>query len=170
MRNGRAQSSATSRPYTSATSRLQASPFHSWRRQDWSALRLILFGWGSNLLALIAMSFTFAAYGCELFEPANFASVDTEGMSWSEGATEYALLSNITLAEQLARGDFGIAWALSAFQRFVLHEPTLILAFKGLPVLFASAFCMNCCGETIVNLLTVGFSVCMAFCAELTRG
>jgi len=29
---------------------------------------------------------------------------------------------------------------------------------------------MNCCGETIVNLLTIGFSICMAFCAEMTRG
>uniref|UniRef100_A0A7S3SUP0 Uncharacterized protein n=2 Tax=Emiliania huxleyi TaxID=2903 RepID=A0A7S3SUP0_EMIHU len=118
---------------------LKASPFHSWQRRDWKAMRLITFGWGSNLLALIAMSFTFAAYGCELFEPGDFSNVDAEGMSWAEGAAEYARLSNITLAEQLARGDFGIAWALSAFQRFVLHEPTLIFAAKGLPVLFASA-------------------------------
>ena len=28
-----------------------------------------------------------------------------------------------------------IAWAFSAFQRFVLHEPSLILAAKGLPIL-----------------------------------
>jgi len=93
------------------------------------------------------MSFTFAAYGCELFEPGDFSNVDAEGMSWAEGAAEYARLSNITLAEQLARGDFGIAWALSAFQRFVLHEPTLIFAAKGLPVLFASASSVQENGE-----------------------
>ena len=29
----------------------------------------------------------------------------------------------------------------------------MILASKGLPILFASAFCANCCGETVVALI-----------------
>ena len=60
-----------------------------------------------------------------------------------------------------------ISWALSAFQRFVLHEPTLILAAKGLPMLFGSAFCANCCGETIVNALSICFEGVMACLADL---
>ena len=39
----------------------------------------------------------------------------------------------------------------SAVNRFVLAEPLIILISKGAPVLFASAFCANCLGETITN-------------------
>ena len=60
-----------------------------------------------------------------------------------------------------------IAWALSAFQRFVLHEPTLILAAKGLPTLFASDFCANLCGENIVNLLSMMFSILLGLLQRL---
>ena len=60
-----------------------------------------------------------------------------------------------------------IAWALSAFQRFVMHEPTLILAAKGLPILFATEFCANCCGESIVNLLALLFEIIAAAFAAL---
>jgi len=35
---------------------LKASPFHSWRRQDWSALRLILFGAPEPAPILAALS------------------------------------------------------------------------------------------------------------------
>jgi len=52
-------------------------------------------------------------------------------------------------------------------QRFVLHEPTLILAGKGLPILFASAFCANCCGETIVNTITLFFDIILACVKEI---
>ena len=65
--------------------------------------------------------------------------------------------------------DFLYAWFFSALQRFVLHEPTLILAAKGLPILFASAFCANCVGETIVNLLTVTFETLVTCITELVR-
>jgi hypothetical protein len=37
----------------------------------------------------------------------------------------------------------------------VLFEPTLILANKGLPMLFSSVFCATCCGEAIVESLSL---------------
>ena len=46
----------------------------------------------------------------------------------------------------------------------ILHEPIMILASKGLPILFASAFCANCCGETIValiELVVMGIVACI---------
>ena len=55
-------------------------------------------------------------------------------------------------------------------QRFVLHEPTLILAGKGLPILFASAFCANCCGETIVNLLNTFSTILLEAIKHILKG
>ena len=76
-----------------------------------------------------------------------------------------------TVALQALGGstDFLYAWCFSALQRFVLHEPTLILAAKGLPILFASAFCANCVGETVVNILTVTFESVLTCIMELTK-
>ena len=45
------------------------------------------------------------------------------------------------------------SWGISIFQRFVVNEPLLILLYKGLPMLFTTAFCANVCGESVVNIL-----------------
>jgi hypothetical protein len=82
--------------------------------------------------------FTFACYGCLLFEDRRRTPADAP-----PGSTDELL----------------IAWVFSAVQRFILHEPTLILAAKGLPILFATECCANCCGESIVNLLSILFGV-----------
>ena len=86
-------------------------------------------------------------YGCELFEPRDHVA---------EGAP---LAGNTD--------ELIFAWALSAFQRFVLHEPTLILAQKAAPMLFASAFCANCVGESMINVMTTCFEGLMACIAEI---
>ena len=137
---------------------IKASLSQSWKRKDWPAVRQILFGWGSNLFLFFAMVFSFMLYGCELFEPRRDPDDPTVGYGDPNDATVAGNTDELILA-----------WFLSAFQRFVLHEPTIILASKGLPILFASAFCMNCCGETIVNLLTTVFTVLMACITEITK-
>ena len=48
-----------------------------------------------------------------------------------------------------------IAWLYSAGMRFVINEPFLICASKGLPMLFTSAFCANFCSESIVACLAL---------------
>ena len=69
-------------------------------------------------------------------------------------------MRTITLVRQAGNADALIfAWLLSCFQRFVLFEPTLILANKGLPMLFASAYCATCCGEAIVESLSLLFVI-----------
>ena len=124
---------------------LKASLTHSWSRKDWPAVKKILFGWGMNWFCYFLMIYVFTLYGCQLFEPRD------DPNDPPAGNTDELLIS----------------WALSAFQRFVLHEPTLILAGKGLPILFASAFCANVCGESIVNLLSIIFTGIMACIAEM---
>jgi len=124
---------------------LKASLTQSWARQDWAAVQKIIFGWTANLALFAIMGLTFNLYGCELFEPRDDPAAPPAGNT----------------------DELIIAWILSAFQRFVLHEPTLILAAKGLPILFASSFCANCCGESIVNLLSIFFTGVMACLAEI---
>lgn len=125
---------------------LKAFLTHAWRRKDWPAVRKILFGWVTNVTLYFLMILVFFLYGCQLFE--------------ADGRGESEALAGRT-------DELIFAWALSAFQRFVLHEPTLILAEKGLPMLFASAFCANCCGETIVNLLSLCFTGLLNCLAEI---
>ena len=125
---------------------LKASLSQSWARKDWPAVRKILLGWHLSLLAFAAMLVTFLLYACEIFEPRDAQPGDIPA-----GNTDELVL----------------AWFFAAFQRFVLHEPMIILTAKGLPILFASELCANMCGETIVNLLTVIFSALMACIAEI---
>ena len=145
---------------------LKASLTHSIKRKDWPTVKKILFGWSANLTIFFVLLFVFNLYGCQLFEPRETSHktivYETKGgqgggrRSGGGGQTE-ALAGNTD--------EFIFSWCLSIFQRFVLHEPTLILAAKGLPILFGSTFCTNLCGETIVNLLTVvfeGIAACMA--------
>jgi len=160
---------------------LKASLTESWNRKDWPAVRKILFGWGGNLFLFITMIFLGLFYTCELFEP----ELDDDkqiivyppppppqppalpGLNASEcfNVTE----CNFTSPDRTPGpvSDLWIQWSLSGFQRFILHEPTLILTAKGLPIMFASAFCANCCGEVIVNLLSLIFVSLITICKEI---
>ena len=129
---------------------LKASLTQAWARKDWPAIKKILFGWSANVCLFFIMLSTFFLYGCELFEP------DQSGSdSPSPAGNSDELL---------------IAWSFSATQRFLLHEPTLILAAKGLPILFASELCANICGESIVNILTVIFDAIVACAKHVITG
>ena len=166
---------------------LAASLTRSWSRRDWHAVRKILFGWTTNIALFYGMLFGFLLYGCELFEPREQSATTkltaggrrrpgASGGSGRGGSSDFltdATVVNATTTTLEVRGgsttDFLYAWTFSALQRFVLHEPTLILAAKGLPILFASAFCTNCVGETIVNLLTLTFETLLTCITELTK-
>ena len=98
----------------------------------------ILFGWTANLLLFFGMCLVFALYACEIYL--------------------------ITSAADVTSRELILSWAFSIFQRFIVNEPALILAGKGLPMLFSSAFCANVCGESIANmlgLLVEGFVACL---------
>ena len=127
---------------------LKASLTQSWKRRDWPTVKKILLGWCSSVFVFFLMVIVFLLYGCELFEESDDADAPPAGNT----------------------DELIIAWVLSAFQRFVLHEPTLILASKGLPILFASAFCQNVCGETIVNLLNTLSVVIMEVVKSIKTG
>jgi len=153
---------------------LKASLTRSWKRKDWPAVRKILFGWACNHLLFFTMLWVFLLYGCEIFEPNLESIVETRRRlargGGGAGATAGTASRDDTGPALRVAGNTDellIAWVLSAFQRFVLHEPTLILAQKGLPMLFASAFCANCCGETIVNSLSLFFEAVMAVVKEI---
>ena len=110
----------------------------SWARKDWKAVARILFGWTTNLLLFFGMCLVFALYACEIYL--------------------------ITSAADVTSRELILSWAFSIFQRFIVNEPALILAGKGLPMLFSSAFCANVCGESIANmlgLLVEGFVACL---------
>jgi len=130
---------------------LKASLSQSCKRGDMKSVRLILLGWTLQYTLYLGMLFNFLLYGCELLEP-------TDTLDPSDP---------VAVGRAGRQEEFMLSWALSAFQRFVLHEPTIILASKALPVLFASAFCTNCVGETIVNMLTVFFSMMVSCLAQI---
>ena len=155
---------------------LKASLSESMRRGDWPAVRKILLVWSLCLFAFVGMLFTCACYGCLLFEDRRQTADDA-----FVGNTNELLIRARRLAAKSATkvkakkkqrppgntDELLIAWGLSAFQRFLLHEPTLILAAKGLPILFASDFCANLCGESIVNLLSTLFSILLELLKRL---
>jgi hypothetical protein len=152
---------------------LKASLTYSWRRRDWRSVRKILFGWGCSYALYTGMLFTFVLYGCDLFEPREGAQAEAGSdlhRRGDGGSSAMDAGSNATAAAAAPVGntdEFLFAWILSAFQRFVLHEPTIILAAKGLPILFASTFCANVCGESIVNVLTVCFEGVVTCLAQI---
>jgi len=116
---------------------VKASLTESWKKRDWPQLRVVLLGWSISYFFYFTQLFFFQAYGCMLFEASDDPADPPTGNT----------------------DEFIIMWIFSAGQRFILHEPMLILAGKGLPILFASEFCANCCGETIVNLLSLIFTI-----------
>ena len=165
---------------------LKASLTYSWDASDWPQVRLILFGWIANHFLFALMLCSFLLYGCELFEPREEPFEQESrlrrlarsggGGGGGGGTTGNANVGAGGRVEGGAGAGASVAgntdelilsWAMSAAQRFILHEPTLILAGKGLPILFASAFCANCCGETIVNSLSLMFKIVLASIKEI---
>jgi hypothetical protein len=107
--------------------------------RHWADVRRILFGWVASLVVWFGLLITFIFYACELF---------VGGGMW----------------QQLI-----FAWIFCVFQRFVVNEPALILAAKGFPILFASEFFANSCGETIVNLLDLSVQAITSCFAFMTK-
>ena len=107
--------------------------------RHWADVRRILFGWVASLVVWFGLLITFIFYACELF---------VGGGMW----------------QQLI-----FAWIFCVFQRFVVNEPVLILAAKGFPILFASEFFANFCGETIVNLLDLSVQAITSCFAFMTK-
>ena len=154
---------------------LKASLTYNWKMKNWANVRKILLGWSLSFTLFGAMCFTIFLYGCQLFEPYIYegegggesgrrltqkriraGDESSEDNNQDQGEDGGAGGRTITLVRQAGNADALIfAWLLSCFQRFVLFEPTLILANKGLPMLFASAYCATCCGEAIVESLSL---------------
>ena len=158
---------------------LKASLTYNWKMKNWANVRKILLGWSLSFTLFGAMCFTIFLYGCQLFEPYIYegegggesgrrltqkriraGDESSEDNNQDQGEDGGAGGRTITLVRQAGNADALIfAWLLSCFQRFVLFEPTLILANKGLPMLFASAYCATCCGEAIVESLSLLFLI-----------
>ena len=143
---------------------LNRSLSESLRLKNSAAVRKILLGWSLSVCALFAMLATFACYGCLLFEDRRQEADDALLGNTTELLIRRRLAAKAKAKRQRPPGNSDeliIAWALSSFQRFVLHEPALILAAKGLPILFASEVCANFCGEAIVGSLSLMFTCLM---------
>ena len=95
---------------------LKTSLTYSWGNKDWAAVKKILLSWTLSLSLFVIACFFFLLYGCQLFEPQQQQQQESD-----DGAgNPYELI---------------YAWAISCFLRFLLVEPALILASKGLPML-----------------------------------
>ena len=106
------------------------------KKRMWRAVVKILFGWLCSYLCFVGQLIVISAYGCELFE----------GMAYRD-PTSSPPVGNTD--------EFWVTWGFSVLQRFVINEPMLIVIARGLPMLFATACCANCCGETIQGCLAV---------------
>lgn len=127
---------------------LRSSLTESHKRRDWRSVCRILFGWTCNYAAFGAMLFVAVAYACELFE--SEPGADGNSALPDANATSVGVL---------------IIFALGATQRFLLNEPMMLLANKGLPELLASAFCKNCLGEAtiaVIERLLEAVAACLA--------
>ena len=152
---------------------LKASLTFTWKNKDWASVRKILLGWTLSLMLFAIMCFTFVLYGCQLFEPQDWVG-DDDGSgdnNSSVGSNDrLAVVRTIPLIKQAGNPvELIISWLLSCFQRFVLLEPSLILANKGLPMLFASAFCANCCGIAIIESVSLLFVIITEFVKSMSN-
>ena len=86
-----------------------------------------MFGWSLNITFFFGLCLCFSLYACQIYQQTSTADI--------------------------AGHELILSWAFSIFQRFVVNEPALILAGKGLPMLFSTAFCANVCGESMANML-----------------
>jgi len=151
---------------------LKASLTFTWKNKDWASVRKILLGWTLSLMLFAIMCFTFVLYGCQLFEPQDWVGDDGGGDNNSSvGSNDgLAVVRTIPLIKQAGNPvELIISWLLSCFQRFVLLEPSLILANKGLPMLFASAFCANCCGNAIIESVSLLFVIMTEFVKSMSN-
>jgi len=108
----------------------------SLKRKDWRNACNIFVGWMINWALLLGLMGVFSVYGCEF----------------------YSIYLEATNGEMLL-----FSWAFSVCMRFLINEPFLICASKGVPMLFASAFCANLCGETIATCLGLMVEGVVAF-------
>mgnify|MGYP006114583133 CR=1 FL=1 len=106
--------------------------------------------WFASWTLYVGLLGVFSVYSCEFFA---IGSESGSGIGLEAPAGQALLLS----------------WAWSIVQRFVVNEPVLIFASTGIPMCFASAFCGNFCGESIVTCAGVVFETVLAVVKELTR-
>jgi Ca2+-binding EF-hand superfamily protein len=125
---------------------LKASLSHTWKNKDWPGVRHILLGWGLSIGMFGIFLLMTLFFGCSLFEPQDPAK-NPYLPPLEEGEVSTHVPGDTV---ELIR-----AWLFSCGLRFFLNEPMIILASKGLPMLFASAFCANLCGEVIVESLNL---------------
>merc|ERR1711924_469877 len=93
----------------------------------------ILFGWVANYFMFAFLISIYMLHSCQLFEPEKYRD-----------ANEVPAANTDELI---------IGWFFSAANRFIPSEPMVIMVSKFAPLLFASAFCANCLGETITNTM-----------------
>ena len=125
---------------------LKSSLSHTWKNKDWPGVRHVLLGWSLSIGMFVFLCLMTLVFGCSLFEPQDPAK-NPYLPPLKEGE-----VSTFVPADTV---DLIKSWVLSCGLRFVLNEPMIILASKGLPMLFASAFCANLCGEAIVESLNL---------------
>jgi Ca2+-binding EF-hand superfamily protein len=125
---------------------LKASLSNTWKNKDWPGVRHILLGWGLSIVMFGIFLLMTLFFGCSLFEPQDPAK-NPYLPPLEEGEVSTHVPGDTV---ELIR-----AWLFSCGLRFFLNEPMIILASKGLPMLFASAFCANLCGEAIVESLNL---------------
>jgi hypothetical protein len=125
---------------------LKASLSYTWKNKDWPGVRHILLGWGLSIGMFGIFMLMTLFFGCSLFEPQDPAK-NPYLPPLEEGEVSTHVPGDTV---ELIR-----TWLFSCGLRFFLNEPMIILASKGLPMLFASAFCANLCGEVIVESLNL---------------
>jgi Ca2+-binding EF-hand superfamily protein len=125
---------------------LKASLSYTWKNKDWPGVRHILLGWGLSIGMFGIFLLMTLFFGCSLFEPQDPAN-NPYLPPLEEGEVSTHVPGDTV---ELIR-----TWLFSCGLRFFLNEPMIILASKGLPMLFASAFCANMCGEVIVESLNL---------------
>lgn len=116
----------------------------SWQRKEWRSVGRILLGWTLNVILFFGLVLTFSLYSCEIY--------------------------SITSAADVTGRELVLSWAWSIFQRFLVNEPALILAAKGAPMLFTTAFCANVCGESIANVLALMVSGIVTCLKQIRSG
>jgi hypothetical protein len=116
------------------------------KNKDWPGVRHIILGWGLSIGMFGIFLLMTLFFGCSLFEPQDPAK-NPYLPPLEEGEVSTHVPGDTV---ELIR-----TWFFSCGLRFFLNEPMIILASKGLPMLFASAFCANLCGEVIVESLNL---------------
>jgi Ca2+-binding EF-hand superfamily protein len=125
---------------------LKASLSYTLKNKDWPGVRHILLGWGLSIGIFGIFLLMTLFFGCSLFEPQDPAK-NPYLPPLEEGEVSTHVPGDTV---ELIR-----TWLFSCGLQFFLNEPMIILASKGLPMLFASAFCANLCGEVIVESLNL---------------